>query len=160
MLWSTAMGHFRASVVAVVVFSLCACCSGTRADDIDDLIRAQMEKQHVPGMTLAVVKDGTIIKSQAYGVADVELQVPTKLETVFQIQSMTKQFTATGIMMLVEEGKLQLDDPISMYLRGTPASWKAVTVRHLLTHTSGIKDFINQPTASLRLDVTEQQVLD
>ena len=53
-----------------------------------------MDKQNVPGLTLAVVTDGTIIKSQAYGVADVELQVPTKLETVFQIQSMTKQFTA------------------------------------------------------------------
>ena len=151
------MGHFAARVVGVV--ALCLLAYGVKADDIDDLVRAQMDKQHVPGLALAVVKDGKIIKAQAYGVADVELQAPTKVETVFQIQSMTKQFTATGIMILVEEGRLGLDDRISMHLSGTPTSWKDITVRNLLTHTSGIKDFINQPTASLRLDVTEEQVL-
>src|SRR5205823_1096986 len=75
------------------------------------------------------------------------------------IQSMTKSFTATALMMLVEEGKVGLDDRISRYLDGTPVAWKDITVRHLLTHTSGIKDYINEPTASLRLDVTDEEVL-
>ena len=88
-----------------------------------------------------------------------ELGVPVTTDTVFQIQSITKQFTATGIMLLVEEGKIRLDDPISRYLDATPAAWKPITVRHLLTHTSGLKDFINDATTSSRLDATEEQMM-
>ena len=88
-----------------------------------------------------------------------ELGVPVTTDTVFQIQSITKQFTATGIMLLVEEGKIRLDDPISRYLDATPAAWKPITVRHLLTHTSGLKDFINDATTSSRLDATEEQIM-
>jgi len=85
--------------------------------------------------------------------------VPVSANTVFQIQSITKTFTASAVMMLVEEGKVALEDPVSKFLDGTPESWKPVTIRHLLSHTSGIKDFINEPTASLRLDVSEKDVL-
>jgi CubicO group peptidase (beta-lactamase class C family) len=129
-----------------------------RADRIDDYIRKQMQRQHIPGLSLAVVKDGKVIKAKGYGLANVETNTPAKPETVYQIQSMTKQFTATGIMMLVEEGKIRLDEPVGAYLEGTPESWKSITVRHLLTHTSGIKDYINEPTQSLRLDVTDAEV--
>ena len=107
------------------------------------------------------MKDGKVIKAAGYGMADVELQVPVKTDTVFQIQSITKQFTATGIMMLVEEGKIGLDDPVSRYLDNTPPEWQKITIRHLLTQTSGLKDFINrahQP-GNGRIDVTEEQVL-
>jgi CubicO group peptidase (beta-lactamase class C family) len=79
---------------------------------------------------------------------------------VFQIQSMTKSFTAAAILMLVEDEKLSLDDAVGKHLEGTPEAWEGVTLRHLLGHTSGIKDFINEPTASIRLDVTEQEVLE
>ena len=98
------------------------------------------------------------IKIQGYGLANVETGLKVKPDTVFQIQSVTKQFTATAIMMLVEEGKVNVDDPVSKNLDGAPDAWKTITVRHLLTHTSGIKDFINEPTASLRLDMTEDEV--
>ncbi|MCY2991005.1 MAG: serine hydrolase [Planctomycetota bacterium] len=126
---------------------------------VDTLIQQALEKQRIPGLSLAVVKDGQLILAKGYGLANVELHVPATPETVYQMQSITKSFTASGIMLLAEEGKLDLDDKVSQHLDGTPESWKVITVRHLLTHTSGIKDFINEPTASLRLDVSEEDVL-
>jgi CubicO group peptidase (beta-lactamase class C family) len=150
-------------VLALVLFAATAFCNEpdpSIAAEVDDYVRAQMNLLHIPGLSLAVAKDGRVIYQNAYGLADVELNVPVTADTVFQIQSITKTFTAAAIMMLVEEQKVALDDPVSKYLDGTPESWRPITIRHLLNHTSGIKDFINEPTASLRLDVTEQQVLE
>ena len=107
-------------------------------DPVDDLIEAEMHKQNIPGLSLAVIKDGQIIKAKGYGLANIKLRIQAKPETVYRIASVSKQFIATGIMLLVQESKLGLDDPISKYLEGTPATWKTITVRHLLTHTSGI----------------------
>jgi CubicO group peptidase (beta-lactamase class C family) len=126
---------------------------------IDAYVHAEMTRLHIPGLSLAVVKDGKVTYQQAYGLANIELNAPVTTDTVFQIQSITKTFTATAVMMLVEEGKLALDDPVGKHLDGTPESWNPITLRHLLSHTSGIKDFINEPTASLRIDVTEEEVL-
>ena len=131
-----------------------------RADEVDNYIQAQMKKQHVPGLSLAVVKNGRLDKSAGYGLANVELNAPVRPETVFQIQSITKTFTATAIMMLVEEGKIGLADKLSRHLANLPASWNEVTVRHLLSHTSGIKDFINEPTVDLRKDLQPEDVIE
>lgn len=140
------------------VFTL-ASLIATHAEPVDDYVQEQMQKQHIPGLTLAVVKDGVLEKASAYGLANVELNVPTRTDTIFQIQSITKTFTASAIMLLVEEGKLSLADKISEHLSGLPESWKDVTVRHLLTHTSGIKDFINEPVMDLRLDILPGDVI-
>ncbi|PYI86368.1 MAG: serine hydrolase [Verrucomicrobia bacterium] len=129
------------------------------ADQVDDYIREEMKKQHIPGLSFAVVNDGKLVKSGGYGVANVELNAPAKPETVYQLQSITKSFTATGIMLLVEEDKVGVDDKICKYLDALPDIWKEITVRHLLTHTSGIKDFINEPTVDLRKDITPQDVI-
>ena len=125
---------------------------------VDEIVQQAMQKQGIPGVSLAVVQDGRLVLAKGYGMANIELQVPATPETVYQIQSITKSFTATGIMLLVEEGRIRLEDKISAHLENTPGTWQEITVRHLLTHTSGIKDFINDPTASLRLDVTEEEV--
>lgn len=109
-----------------------------RADNVDDYVKAEMQKQRITGLSLAVIKDGKIIKAEGYGLANVELNVPARPETVYKIGSVSKQLIATGILLLFQEGKLSLDDNISKYLEGTPDTWKAITVRHLLTHTSGI----------------------
>jgi D-alanyl-D-alanine carboxypeptidase len=109
-----------------------------RADKVDDYVKAQMEKQHVPGVSVVVIKDLKVIKSEGYGLGNVELNVPARPDTVYKIGSVSKQFIATGIMLLVEEGKISLDDNVSKFLDGTPDTWKPITVRHLLTHTSGI----------------------
>ena len=119
--------------------------TGGRADDlttkIDEFVRSEMQSQHIPGLALAVNKDGQIALAQGYGLANVELQVPVKPETVFQSGSMGKQFTATAVMMLVEDGKISLDDRINKYLKNVPQAWTNITVRHLLTHTSGLGDY-------------------
>jgi D-alanyl-D-alanine carboxypeptidase len=112
--------------------------SSARADIIDDYIRSEMERQKIPGLAISVLKDGKTIKSQGYGLANVELNVPVKPETVFKIGSVSKQFIASGIMLLVADGKIGLDDKIGKYLEGTPETWNTITVRHLLTHTSGL----------------------
>lgn len=130
-----------------------------RADKADDVMRAAMAGQKIPGASLAVIRNGKIVKTAGYGLANVELGVKATPKTVYQIQSMTKSFTAAGILMLVEEGKVGLDDPIARYVDGAPETWKDVTIRRLLTHTSGIKDYINEPTRSLRLDVSDEDVV-
>jgi CubicO group peptidase (beta-lactamase class C family) len=109
-----------------------------RADEVDDFIRGEMERQKIPGLALAIVRGGEPLRSAGYGLADVENDVPVTPETVFKIASLSKQFIAAGIMLLVEDGKLSVDDRIGSHLEGTPETWKDITLRHLLTHTSGI----------------------
>jgi CubicO group peptidase (beta-lactamase class C family) len=149
----------RAACLTVVGWMILLAATITRADEVDDYVNAQLNQRHIPGLSLAVVRGGKAVKLAGYGLANVELNVPVTPDTIFQIQSITKTFTSTAILMLCEEGKVSLSDPIGKYLDGTPESWKKITIRHLLSHTSGIKDFINEPTASIRLDVSEEDVL-
>lgn len=114
-------------------------------DKIDQRIKAEMQREKIPGLALAVVKDGKILKAQGYGLANVELNVPATRETVFEIGSITKQFTATLILQLAQDGKLKLDDKVHQHLPGVPASWHGITLRHLLNHTSGITNYNSLP---------------
>src|SRR5687768_4529187 len=113
-----------------VVGVICLVAAIAHADAVDDYIKAEIEKQHIPGLSLAVVKDGVVIKSAEYGLANVEWNLPVAPQTVFQIQSITKTFTSTAIMMLVEEGRLSLNDHVSKHLDGTPETWNEITLRH------------------------------
>lgn len=115
--------------------------TSARSDEIDDYIAERMKDAKIPGLSVAVVKDGEVLLAKGYGLADVELEARATAATVYEIGSITKQFTATAVMMLVEEGKLGLDDPITKYLDDLPEAWGGVTVRHLLNHTSGIKSY-------------------
>ena len=108
---------------------------------IDEYLQSAMQKSHVPGISVAVVHDGKVVMARGYGLANVELSVPATENTVYQIASVTKTFTATAINMLVDEDKLKLDDKIVAQLPDLPAAWKEVTVRQLLSHTSGIKSY-------------------
>jgi CubicO group peptidase (beta-lactamase class C family) len=112
------------------------------ADPVDAYITASMERQHIPGLSLVVIRNGKIIKAKGYGFASLELNVPAKAETVYELASATKPFTAIAIMLLVQDGKIDLDDKVSKFVEDTPATWKGITLRHLLTHTSGIKDYL------------------
>jgi len=113
-----------------------------QADKVDEYIEAEMRRQHIPGVSLAVVQNGKVVKTKGYGLANMELNVPATPSTVYQIQSITKSFVACAIMLLVEDGKLGLDDKITRYLSGLPEAWSGVTVRQMLTHTSGIPSFV------------------
>jgi D-alanyl-D-alanine carboxypeptidase len=115
--------------------------TSAKADEVDNYVRARLAEKHIPGAAIVVIKNGKIIKSVGYGLASVEFNVPATTETVFEIGSVSKQLTAAGIMLLVEDGKINLDEKISKYLPNTPDSWKNVSVRNLLTHTSGIKSY-------------------
>lgn len=140
-----------------LVFAACAVAQSTSEPAIDAFINAEMARQKIPGVALAVVKDGrpTIVKG--YGFANLEHQVPVKAETVFQSGSVGKQFTAMAVMMLVEEGKIGLDEKISKYLGEVPEGWQTVTVRHLLTHTGGLTDYPRD--FDFRKDYTEDDLL-
>src|SRR5688500_6489307 len=109
-----------------------------RADPTDDYVRARLKDFDLPGLSLAVVKDGVTVKAEGYGLADKDRNVPAAPDTVYKIGSVSKQFVATGIMLLVQDERVGVDDPISRYLEKTPASWAHITIRHLLTHTSGL----------------------
>ena len=84
-----------------------------------------MERHQIPGLSLAICRDGQLSRATGYGLANVELDVPVKPETIFQSGSVGKQFTAMAVMMLVEEGKLGLDDPLAKYFPGAPETWRA-----------------------------------
>jgi len=116
-----------------------------------------MARQHIPGLALLVSRGGQVVRAQGYGWANVELQVPVKAETIFQSGSVGKQFTATAVMMLVDEGKIALDDPLIKYFPDGPASWKRVTIRELLSHTAGFTDY--PKNFDMRKDYTEAEML-
>ena len=137
------MNHLRKLFPALLL--ACVFVTAARADRLDDYVREQMRRQHVPGLALAVIRGGRVIEARGYGLASVEHNVPVTPETVFEIGSVSKQMTAAAVMLLVEEGKIGLDDPVGKYLPGTPDAWAGVTVRHLLTHTSGIKNYTGLP---------------
>jgi CubicO group peptidase (beta-lactamase class C family) len=99
-----------------------------QADKVADFVKAEMRRQRIPGFSLAIVKNGKVILAEGYGLANVESNAAAKPETINGICSVSKQFIATGIMLLAQEGRLGLDDPISKYLEGTPAAWKAITI--------------------------------
>src|SRR5262245_47987574 len=114
----------------VVMLAWAASVSPAAADRVDEDVRAQIKARHRPGVSLAVVKDGRIVKAEGYGVANLELEAPATSHTVYEIGSISKQFAAVAILLLVEDGKLQLDDLVSKYIDRTPPAWSTMTVRH------------------------------
>lgn len=129
--------------------------------DIDKLFSA-WDKPDTPGLALAVVKDGRIVYSRGYGQASLEYGIPIKPGTVFHSASLSKQFTAFAIQMLAQEGKLSLDDPVKKYVPQLQVEGPPITIRHLLHHTSGLRDQWDLLVlAGLRLEdtITENDVL-
>jgi len=109
-----------------------------RRQRVDGLIKAEMARLHIPGVAVAVLRDGKTELLKGYGLANIEQKIPVTPDTVFQIASTTKPFTAMSVMMLIEEGRVSLDEKAMKYLPWLPAIYSEVTVRQLLTHTSGI----------------------
>ncbi|MCE9620626.1 MAG: beta-lactamase family protein [Planctomycetes bacterium] len=127
---------------------------------IDAIAAKALAQPNVAGLSIAVARDGEVIFSKGYGKADLEFAVPTDKETMFRIGSVTKQFTAAAVMKLVEQGKLSLDDTLDKMLPDFPATSKPITLRQILTHTSGIWSYTNDDKfmsrdASLELTPTE-----
>jgi CubicO group peptidase (beta-lactamase class C family) len=160
----------RPTASALLLFAFTPLC-GVAApadprDKIDAYVTAEMKREHIPGLALGIYRRGEILKAQGYGLANVELDVPVKPETVFQSGSVGKQFAATAIMMLVEEGKIDPEDSVTKYFDRAPAIWKPIKVKNLLSHTSGLAEYETDARTKaggpfyLRLDCTETDLFD
>ena len=110
------------------------------ADSVDAIVTRAMSRDRIPGVALLVMRAGRVERSTGYGISNVEHGVPVKRTTMFQSGSLGKQFTAAAVLLLAERGRLALDDRIDQYLPGGPPGWETITIRHLLDHTSGIRD--------------------
>jgi D-alanyl-D-alanine carboxypeptidase len=144
-------------LLAGLALALFGLASATWADRVDDLVQRERKQQKIPGVSIAVVRNGKIIKVAGYGLANVEHQVPAKPETIYQSGSVGKMFTAALVMLLARDGKLSLNDSIRKHLPETPESWSGITVRHLLNHTAGLGD--PYPKLDLRKDYTDAELL-
>jgi CubicO group peptidase (beta-lactamase class C family) len=125
--------------------SLVACGSGdleTRLDDLETRLDALMETEmlagQIPGAAVAILKNGELLEAKAYGIAKLELEVPVSTHSVFELASLTKPLTAAAILMLVDEGRVALDDRVSKYLDETPEIWRDITIQQLLCHNGGL----------------------
>ena len=151
--------RFRLTTIGVIIALSALACFAQDATGVrvDEFIKTEQRIQRIPGISLAVIKNGEIVLARGYGLANVEHQVAVKPETIFQSGSVGKQFTATAIMMLVEDGKISLEDKINKYFADAPAAWQNITVRHLLTHTAGTTDYPRD--FDFRRDYTEDELL-
>ena len=132
-------------MAAALCASLIATVASPRAaapPGLDEAVRTFLARQRIPGAAVAVVHRGRIVHAAGYGVANLELGVPASPRTVFEIGSISKQFTAQAVMQLVEAGAVGLDDPIHKFL-AVPAGWDGITLRHLLSYTSGLTNRVN-----------------
>ena len=146
----------------VAAFTLCASSIAFAQDHvqsrIDSVVKAEMARQKIPGVGVAIIKGGEVMLAKGYGEANVEHHVPVTPETVFQSGSVGKQFTSAAVMLLIQDGKVALTDSITKFFPNAPASWQGITVRHLLTHTSGIPDYTTD-VFDYRRDYTEDDIV-
>jgi CubicO group peptidase (beta-lactamase class C family) len=122
--------------------------------DVDRYVRAEVARQRIPGLSLAILRGDSVLLARGYGEANVELHVAASDSTIYQSGSLGKQFTSALVVMLAEEGRLGLDDSITRWFPEAGGIWQGITVRHLLTHTSGIPDYADT-TLDYRRDYTE-----
>ena len=137
------------AIAAAAFLTLCAfqspATSLAQANDLTRrLVQETMAKQRIPGMQIAVIKDDRVVLSESYGWANVENRVPATNVTLFPINSATKSFTGVAMMQLSEAGLVDLNAPVSRYLDGLPEAWRAIRVRQLLAHTSGLPDILDE----------------
>jgi len=146
-----------ASLSLALALALATSPGAARADAIDDYINTEMTRQHIPGLALGIMQHGQLIRAQGYGFANLEHSVPVHPDTVFETGSVGMQFTAVAVMLLVEDGKLQLDDPLRKYLPQAPRTWAPITIRQVLNHTSGLP---TTPNGEFRRDYTDDELLN
>ncbi len=125
---------------------------------VDTLVRHTMEAARIPGLAIAVVRRGEVLVSRGFGAAELEHRTSVTDETMFQSGSLGKQFTAAGVLSLVEAGKIALDSSVRHYLPEVPASWQPITIRHLLSHRGGVPDYTSE-TFDYRKDYSDADLI-
>lgn len=150
--------------LVLLLFFFSSACFAQQVDSIDYFVTSVMKKESVPGSSLLAVKEGKILKATSYGMANIEHSVPAKFETVYELASVSKPITALGIMQLSEQGKISIDSSIALYIDNVPESHRAIKVRHLLSHTSGLSEihfkFAKLYSVSLLKYTVKEQLAD
>jgi D-alanyl-D-alanine carboxypeptidase len=123
--------------------------------EMRNYIETEMEKRQIPGLVLGISEGDNLVKVASFGLADVQNEGPVRDHTIFELASITKQFTAGAIMLLLQDGKLKLDDPICLHIKDCPDAWKPVTIKHLLNHTSGLPAMGQGQTGALSFSPME-----
>ncbi|MBA4849524.1 serine hydrolase [Emticicia sp. BO119] len=130
---------------------------------VDKYILARMAQSKIPAISIGIVYKGDLIYANAYGKANLEHNIALKPESPFKLASLTKPFTAFAILQLFEKGKIKLDEKASFYLKNLPIKWETITVRQLLSHTSGLADYFQSPDwswqNSWRLDLSHKEFI-
>ena len=143
--------------MTLALLTLLAAGSGDSvAADIDAFVKAEMERQHIPGLSLLVVKNNKVIRHAAYGFSDAKSKVPSRITDRYDIGSIGKPMTATLTMKRVEQFKLSTSDRVSKFIPDWPKDWRGIEIRHLLTHQAGIPDYAFFPGIGLN-DTFEQK---
>jgi len=154
--------------ICVLGMLICSACASDAQDgpkdlnqQIDDFVQQEMERGHIPGLALAVVQQGNVVKLSSYGTANLELGVPVTEHSVFELASLTKQFTGAVIAMLAEEGEITLDDSLHQYIDDIPEDWRAITIRQLLSHSAGmVHRFEKTYDGVFLMDYSTESMLD
>ncbi|GAA0565861.1 serine hydrolase domain-containing protein [Rhizomicrobium electricum] len=144
------------SFKSVLVLLYAVVTMGAAADPVDDAMAKFMAPAHIPGAAVAVVEKGKLTKLAAYGTADLEWDGKVTPDTPFQLASVSKIFAGVVLMRMVEQGKLSLSDPLTKYFPQAPESWKAITIRHLAGHMSGLPEGLGQSTNATPLEVASE----
>lgn len=162
MSWSGRRSSAQPVLATGWLLALVCCATRTAAqapalpDTVERFIRSELARQRIPGMSVAILRGDSVLLAQGYGLADVKRKIPATDSTLFAIGSVTKQFTAAAIVLLSQQGRLRLDDPVTRYLPEGKSEWSGVTIRHLLTHTSGIPE---DTTVDMSRNYTEQEMV-
>lgn len=130
--------------IAILLLLASTCLAQDNVSRMEQVVQSYVDSKQFMGATL-VARDGKVLLSKGYGFANLEWGVANSPATKFRLGSITKQFTATCILLLEERGKLKVDDPVKKYMNDAPAAWDKVTIFNLLTHTSGIPSFTGFP---------------
>jgi CubicO group peptidase (beta-lactamase class C family) len=154
--------NLRRTAVSISVLLVLAAIASAQdlAPKFDEYMSALAKQERFMGSVL-VARDGKVIFSKGYGLANAELDAPNTPQTRFRLGSITKQFTAAAILLLQERGKLSVQDPICKYIDNCPSAWNEVTIHNLLSHTSGVPNFTSFPEyqPKMMLPVTTQEMI-
>ncbi|MBN9501894.1 MAG: hypothetical protein BGO01_09540 [Armatimonadetes bacterium 55-13] len=144
---------------SLLISLLTVAMGSAQADPVDDFVTSSMAAQKIPAVVIGIVKDGKLVRKQAYGKIDLELDVDAKPDDIYEIGSITKQFTAFATLLLAEQKKLSLNDSVDKYIDNCPEIWKPITIRHLLYQISGLPDYAFVPGLGIVGEFTKDQFL-
>lgn len=138
-----------ASNIFMIFISMTLTTFYVKADSVDNFVKAEMQKRNIPGLQLAIIQGGKVTKEASYGYANLEDNIKVDSDTLFSINSITKAFVGVAIMQLAENNKLDVNNPISAYLPELPKPWHHITIRQLMSHTSGLPEILKDDIGNL-----------